>query len=77
MNRKHDMKPKTLLALLSAMVLLTACAPGISSRPCPRVSEFPAGQQAQAAVEIEGRPAITSMMQSMAADRAFNRELCK
>jgi hypothetical protein len=41
------------------------------------VSEFPAGQQAQAAVEIEGRPAITSMMQSMAADRAFNRELCK
>ena len=71
------MKPKTLLGLLSATVLLTACAPGISSRPCPRVSEFPAAQQAQAAVEIEGRLAITGMMQAMAADRAYNREVCR
>jgi hypothetical protein len=71
------MKLRPLLALLSAMVLLTACAPGISSRPCPRVSEFPAAQQAQAAAEIDGRPAITSMMQAMAADRAYNREVCR
>lgn len=71
------MKPKTLLALLSAMALLTACAPGISSRPCPRVTEFPAEQQARAAVEIEGRLAITGMMQAMAADRAYNREVCR
>jgi hypothetical protein len=41
------------------------------------VSEFPAAQQAQAAVEIEGRPAITGMMQAMAADRAYNREVCR
>jgi len=41
------------------------------------VSEFPAAQQAQAAVEIDGRPAITSMMQAMAADRAYNREVCR
>ena len=68
---------KTLLGLLSATVLLTACAPGISDRPCPRVTEFPAAQQAQAAVEIEGRPAITGMMQAMAADRAYNREVCR
>ena len=71
------MRPKTLLALLSAMVLLTACAAGISSRPCPRVTEFPAEQQARAAVEIEGRLAITGMMQAMAADRAYNREVCR
>ena len=77
MSGKHDMKLKPLLALLSAMVLLIACAPGISETPCPRVTEFPAAQQAQAAVEIEGRPAITGMMQAMAADRAFNREVCR
>ena len=71
------MRPKPLLALLSVMVLLTACAPGISSRPCARVTEFPAEQQARAAVEIEGRPAITGMMQAMAADRAYNREVCR
>jgi hypothetical protein len=71
------MKLRPPLALLSAMVLLTACGPGISSRPCPRVTEFPAEQQAQAAVEIEGRPAITGMMQAMAGDRAYNREVCR
>lgn len=71
------MKLRPLPVLLSAMVLLTACAPAISSRPCPRVTEFPAEQQAQAAVEIDGRPAITSMMQAMAADRAYNREVCR
>jgi hypothetical protein len=68
---------KLLLAPLSAMALLTACAPAISDRPCPRVTEFPSAQQAQAAIEIEGRPAITSMMGAMAADRAYNREICR
>jgi hypothetical protein len=41
------------------------------------VTEFPAAQQAQAAVEIDGQPAIAGMMQAMAADRAFNREVCR
>lgn len=63
-------------ALLSAMVLLSGCATGVSSRPCPRVTEFPAELQRQAADEIEGRPAITRLMDAMAADRAFNRAVC-
>ena len=71
------MKPKKLLALLSAMALLTGCATGLSERPCPRVTEFPPAVQAAAAVEIEGRPAITRMMDAMAADRAYNRSICR
>lgn len=63
-------------ALLSATALLAGCAPAISSRPCPRVTEFPAEVQRQAADEIEGRPAITRMMDAMAGDRAFNRAVC-
>ena len=70
------MTPTKLLATLSVMVLLTGCGPAVFNRPCPRVTEFPATLQAQAADEIEGRPAITSMMGAMAADRAFNREIC-
>nr|WP_314072204.1 hypothetical protein [uncultured Roseococcus sp.] len=65
-----------LLALPSAMVLLTGCAGAPSSRPCPRTTEFPAEVQRQAADEIEGRPAITRMMDAMAADRASNRAVC-
>ncbi len=69
---------RTLLpALLSATVLLAGCAPAhFSSRPCPRVTEFPAEVQRQAANEIEGRPAISRMMDAMVGDRAFNRAVC-
>ena len=70
------MRLTKLPALLSAMALLSACAPGISSRPCPRVTSFPADVQAAAMVEIEGRPHITRMMDAMAVDRAFNRSIC-
>lgn len=70
------MKPLRLPALLSAMVLLSACEPGLSSRPCPRVTEFPKPVQTAAMAEIEGRPNITRMMDAMAADRAFNRSVC-
>lgn len=70
------MTRKLLLALPSAMVLLAGCAPVISSRPCPRVTEFPAAVQARAAEEIEGRPNIARMMDAMAGDRAFNRAIC-
>ncbi len=69
---------RTLLpVLLSATVLLAGCAPAISSRPCPKITEFPAEVQRQAADEIKGRPAISRMMDAMAGDRAFNRAVCQ
>ncbi|WP_256437514.1 hypothetical protein [Roseococcus sp. SDR] len=40
------------------------------------MTEFPKPVQLQAAEEIEGKPAITRMMDAMAADRAFNRAVC-
>ena len=71
------MKRTRLPALLSAMVLLAGCETGLSSRPCPMVTEFPKPLQMQAAQEMEGRPAITEMMNAMARDRAFNRVVCQ
>jgi hypothetical protein len=67
---------KLRLATLIATGLIAACAPAVSERPCPRVTEFPKPVQLQAAEEIDGKPAITRMMDSMAADRAFNRMIC-
>lgn len=66
-----------LLLLPSAMALLTGCAPGVSDRPCPRVTEFPPALQAQAAEEMATAPALARMMDAMAADRAFNRAVCR
>ncbi len=63
--------------MLSAMALLTGCAPVVSDRPCPRVTEFPAALQAQAADELPQAPALARMMDAMAADRAFNRAVCR
>lgn len=63
--------------MLSALVLLTGCAPEISDRPCPRVTEFPPALQAQAAAEMSTAPALARMMDAMAADRAFNRAVCR
>lgn len=62
---------------LIVMGLLTACAPVVSERPCPRVTDFPPSVQAAAADEIEGKPNITRMMDAMASDRAFNRQICR
>ena len=66
-----------LLLLPSAMALLTGCAPVVSDRPCPRVTEFPLALQAQAAEEMATAPALARMMDAMAADRAFNRAVCR
>ena len=66
-----------LLLLPSVMALLSACAPGISNLPCPRVTEFPRDLQLQAADELITAPALRRMMDAMAADRAFNRAICR
>jgi hypothetical protein len=65
------------LLLLSGLVLLSACEMGVSNRPCPRVTEFPPSLQRQAAEELHTAPALSRMMDAMAADRAFNRAVCK
>ncbi len=65
------------LVMLSAMALLAGCATGVSDRPCPRVTEFPVELQRQAAVEMATAPALARMMDAMAADRAFNRAVCR
>lgn len=73
-----------LLLMLSVMVLLNACAPAVSSRPCPRVTEFPASVQAEMLGEFKAAndagvqmTATWRMMNAMAADRAANRAICR
>lgn len=66
-----------LLLLLSALALTTGCATDVSERPCPRVTEFPAALQRQAADEMRSAPALSRMMDAMAADREFNRAICR
>ena len=61
--------------MLSSLLLLTACGT-VSSRPCPRVTEFPAELQQQAAGELNMAPSLTRMMDAMSIDRAFNRAVC-
>jgi hypothetical protein len=63
------------LAMLNSLLLLTACG-AVSSRPCPRVTEFPPALQQQAAEELNRAPALTRMMDAMSVDRAFNRAIC-
>jgi hypothetical protein len=41
------------------------------------VTEFPAELQRQAVVELAHAPALARMMDAMAADRAFNRAICR
>jgi len=65
------------LVMLSALVLLSGCGAGISERPCPRVTQFPIELQRQAAAELATAPALARMMDAMAADRAFNRTICR
>ena len=65
------------LVMLSALALLSGCGAGISEQPCPRVTEFPAALQQQAAAELTTTQALARMMDAMAADRAFNRVICR
>ena len=65
------------LAMLSAQELLSGCGAGISDRLCPRVTEFPAELQRQAAAELATVPGLKRMMDAMVADRAFNRTICR
>jgi hypothetical protein len=65
------------LVMLSVMALLSGCAAAISDRPCPRITEFPAALQAEAADELLTAPTLRRMMDAMAADRAFNRAICR
>lgn len=65
------------LVTLSALVLLSGCGAAISERPCPRVTEFPAELQRQAVAELAHTPALARMMDAIAADRAFNRAICR
>jgi uncharacterized protein YbaA (DUF1428 family) len=62
-----------LLLMLAGTALLSACGAAISDRPACRVTEFPRDLQAQAAEELVTAPALRTMMDAMAADRAFNR----
>lgn len=63
--------------MLSVLVLLSGCGAAISDRPCPRVTEFPAELQRQAVAELATAPALARMIDAMAADRAFNRAVCR
>lgn len=73
------MRATKLLLTLAAMALLSGCVTGVSSRPCPRVTEFPADIQAEAGAEMEKpprKPALERLLDAMAADRAYNRAIC-
>jgi len=68
------------LASLVAALVLAGCGATISERPCPRVSEFSPALQRQAAEEIARLPsgsALEQILNVTAADRAFNRAVCK
>lgn len=65
------------LGMLSVTALIAGCGAAISDRPCPRVTEFPRELQRQAADELATAPALRRMMDAMAADRAFNRAVCR
>lgn len=63
--------------MLSVLALLSGCGAAISDRTCPRVTEFPLEVQEQAAAELATALALGRMMDAMAADRAFNRAICR
>ncbi len=70
------MKP---LLMLSALAL-ASCSGVVASRPCPMVTEFPEMTQLRARDELETLPrgaVLPGMMDAMAADRAFNRAVCR
>lgn len=65
-----------LLRMLPVMVLIAGCQT-VASRPCPRVTEFPRDLQLQAADEMQTAPALRTMLEAMAIDRAYNRAVCE
>jgi type IV pilus biogenesis protein CpaD/CtpE len=66
------------VALVLTALLAACAAPPVATRPCPKVTEFPAALQRQAADELTTHPvpALMRMMEAMAADRAYNRAVC-
>jgi hypothetical protein len=67
-------------AIFFAALILAGCGSTVADRPCPRVTEFPAAVQRQAADELATLPpgaALPRIMDAMAADRAFNRAVCR
>lgn len=68
-----------LLGLLSVLVLLTACGPTVSDRPCPRVTEISAAVQDQVQVELRQlgeHSAVGRVLDVVYVDREFNRSIC-
>jgi hypothetical protein len=67
--------------VLVAGALLAGCGGAtVANRPCPAVTEFPPAMQAKAAAELDALPpgaALPAMLDAMAADRAFNRAICR
>ena len=69
-----------LTSLVAALVLAGCGATTVAERPCPRVSEFSPALQRQAAQELASLPpgsALEQILNVTAADRAFNRAVCK
>jgi hypothetical protein len=67
-------------ASLAAALALAGCGATVADRPCPRVTEFPAALQRQAAEELASLPpgsALERLLDAMAADRAYNRAVCR
>ena len=67
------------LGIVAALVI-AGCGATISERPCPAVSELAPALQRQAAEEIARLPsgsALEQILNVTAADRAFNRAVCK
>ncbi len=71
------------ISIVLILVLLAGCGASVSSRPCPRVTEFPASVQAEMLGEFKAAndagvqmTATWRMMNAMAADRAANRAIC-
>lgn len=63
-----------------AALALAGCGATVADRPCPRVTEFPSAVQARAVEELATLPpgsALAQMLDAMAADRAFNRAICR
>ena len=69
------------LAPLAAALVIAGCGTTtVAERPCPRVSEIPAALQRQAAEELAGLPpgsALERMLDAVAADRAYNLQICR
>jgi len=69
-----------LASLVAALVLAGCGTTTVAERPCPRVSEFSPALQRQAAEELTTLPpgsALERMLDAVAADRAYNLQICR